>query len=224
MRNSKALALVILVGTGMMALASRPVNAAILRLDPRGILQGADRVDVDGVLYDVSFAASSCDGVGTPSGGLTWDCPDLPFGDALSATAAGQALLDQVFVDGPAGLFDSNPTLTAGCGLFGDTDLCQVFIPYGVEDGALPDSVLLVASVSNTAPRNASPDGILTFPFEILTPTRLAVARTSAEFRLSVAASEPSMLLLLSAGWIGLALESRRRQARARTHRRGLPR
>jgi hypothetical protein len=38
-----------------------------------------------------------------------------PFNDPFDSRAASQALIDQIFLDGPSGDFDSNPALTNGC-------------------------------------------------------------------------------------------------------------
>lgn len=192
-------------------LASRPASAAMLRLDSRGLLLGANDVDVDGVLYDVTFASSPCDALpGSIPGSIAWDCGDLTFSDGPSAAAAGQALLDQVLVDGPAGAFDSSPEFVNGCQTFGRTDSCYIMIPYGVDSGAFLNSILLVASVLNASPSFPDPDGVTTYPYEILQPIHLAVPITSVEFRLASAAPEPSMLLLLGVSCLALGLRRRR--------------
>ena len=51
------------------------------------------------------------------------------FTDQADATAAAQALLDQVFLDGPAGSFDSNPEMTLGCSHLVS---CNIIIPYAL--------------------------------------------------------------------------------------------
>lgn len=76
-----------------------------------GQLVGASNVDVGGVLYDVEFVEGTCIGVFDGC-----DSPDdFTFSDLASVAAASQALLDQVFLDGVAGDFDSDPTSTFGC-------------------------------------------------------------------------------------------------------------
>jgi len=76
-----------------------------------GQLVGASNVDVGGLLYNVEFLEGSCidlfDGCDSPA--------DFTFTTQTAATAASQALLDQVFLNGAPGLFDSSPELTAGC-------------------------------------------------------------------------------------------------------------
>ncbi len=82
-----------------------------------GTLFGATDVDVNGILYDVSFEDGIC-------ADLYNGCDqnsDLPFSnptnDGTLGLAANLALLNQVFIDSPLGAFDSDPTLTNGCQL-----------------------------------------------------------------------------------------------------------
>jgi hypothetical protein len=136
--------------------------AAILQIDNtdpnRPVLLGARNVYIDGAYYDVAFEEGTCvalyDGCD--------DAADAPFPDTPTTEAAAQALLDQVFVDGPLGQFDSDPDLTYGCE---STDLCHILIPvllpplyfYGVTalnfDAAFgrPDLILDTVSASGDA-------------------------------------------------------------------------
>lgn len=116
--------LLIMVGI----LGVSPAQAATLNIaGAGGILLGASGVDVGGVLYDVAFVDGTCialfDGCDATS--------DFAFTDGASATAAAQALLDQVLFDGAQGLFDSFPLLTNGCSF----DLfCFVGFPFSFQD------------------------------------------------------------------------------------------
>jgi hypothetical protein len=113
-------------------------TAGAATLDVRGgILYGAGGVLVNGTLYDVSFVDGTC--VGLFSG---CDSPlDLPFPSGAAAAAASQALLDQVFLDGPLGAFDSNPTLTLGCEAAFQIGACSVFTPFDtLVNNALADN------------------------------------------------------------------------------------
>ena len=102
-------------------------QAAALKVHISGQLVGANGVDVNGTLYDVAFANSSCISV---FGGCD-QLSDFAFNTQADAIVAAQALLDQVFIDDALGDFDSDPTLTEGC--FGIS--CGAFIPYGFFDG-----------------------------------------------------------------------------------------
>ena len=68
---------------------------------------------VRGLPYHVEFADTSC--VDAYSG-----CDstfDFPFTSQFHAYEATLAMFDQVLIDGPQGNFDSDPSLTNGCGL-----------------------------------------------------------------------------------------------------------
>ncbi len=101
---------------------ARGVSATTLTVTG-GILTGAKNVSVGGSFYDVTFVDGTCaavfDGCDDPA--------DFIFPTSTTAVAASQALLDQVFLDGPLGQFDSNPNLTFGCS---GTFVCQVLTPF----------------------------------------------------------------------------------------------
>ena len=99
-----------------------------------GQLMGASNVLVDGNLYDVQFLDGNCfdlyngcaEGTGVfPFTAKFWSGVGTP--DQSVENAVSQALLDQVFLDGVEGLFDSDPSLTNGCALSG---FCQVATPF----------------------------------------------------------------------------------------------
>jgi len=136
----------LLLASLALILEASGTSAATLVVDGGGNLLGATDISVGGALYDVTFVEGTCsalfDGCDDPT--------DFVFQTLESSTLASQALLDQVFVDGLEGLFDSSPFLTAGCG---DTDECYVHTPWST-DGIQADS---------TAAHNTSPTAI-TFP------------------------------------------------------------
>ncbi len=88
-----------------------------------GQLVGASGVDVEGTLYDVRFVDGSCielfDGCDEET--------DFDFDLEVDVELALQALLDSVFLDGPLGQFDSQPSLTAGCT---SEAVCNVVSPF----------------------------------------------------------------------------------------------
>lgn len=101
------------------------VSAATLIVDT-GQLIGATDVDVNGILYDVSFLDGTC--VSLFSG-----CDsqaDLPF-NLDDVDDARKALRDQVFLNVIAGDFDTDPELTRGCGV-GDPNICRILTPFGL--------------------------------------------------------------------------------------------
>ena len=75
-----------------------------------GQLLGATGVNVGGTLYDVSFVDGTCIDVFSGCDATS----DFTFNSQSQAVAASQALLDQVFIDGVDGNFNSNPSLTEG--------------------------------------------------------------------------------------------------------------
>lgn len=131
--------LLALVSTTLFALsATSRATAADLEV-VGGELVGASNVVVDGVGYDVSFVDGSCVSLfGAP------DCQSIayPFGTLPNAQAAGQALLDQVFIDGPAGDFDSAPHLTAGCD---SATVCAAATAFSSDP---PSNILEVSAVN----------------------------------------------------------------------------
>jgi hypothetical protein len=110
--------------TVLFALATSASAAPVLQLSG-GILTGAQGVDVGGMLYDVAFGPGTCvalfDGCD--------DVTDFDFQTAADANAATLALLDQVFVDGPLGDFDSIVKLTAGCE---SNATCNIHVPFAL--------------------------------------------------------------------------------------------
>ena len=98
------------------------------------ILNGATGVVVGDSIYDVRFVDGTCGSLFTncgASGGAAF-----AFTDSTSASAAAQALFDQVFsltANGQPIYYDWNPFL-AGCGNFA---LCQSLIPYLNTNGSV---------------------------------------------------------------------------------------
>ncbi len=108
---------------GLSLMAGQADAQATLQVDGGGNLLGATGVTVDGKLYDVSFQDGTCVSLFTGCDEVT----DFVFQDAPSALLASTALMTEVFVDGPAGNFDSFPALTNGC-LY--EFYCDIWTPY----------------------------------------------------------------------------------------------
>lgn len=95
----------------------------VLHINNDGILVGATQILVEGKLFDVQFRDGEC-------GGIDHLC-DYPsnfmFKTSLSARAASQALLDQIFL----GVYDTDYALTNGCqNLIEDRFMCAILTPY----------------------------------------------------------------------------------------------
>ena len=87
-------------------------------------LVGATGIDINGENYQVQFADSSCMLLFNNCDETT----DFFFPDAQSGLEANLALLEQVLLDLPSGLFDSEPELTHGC--YSNIQ-CSIVTPIG---------------------------------------------------------------------------------------------
>lgn len=103
--------------------APHSVSASVILDIDQGKLKGARNVVIDSTLYDVRFEDGSCEGVFNGCDGPS----DFTFTTEASATAAANALLDQVFLDSSSGQFDTEPFSTFGCS---HPDWCFSYIPY----------------------------------------------------------------------------------------------
>ncbi|MFC4932453.1 PEP-CTERM sorting domain-containing protein [Massilia sp. GCM10023247] len=118
--------------------------APVLLVNGEGILTGANSVDIAGTLYDIRFSEGSCNSLF----GGNCDQRLFAFANAAEAFVAGQALLEQVFVDSPAGQFDSRPDTIFGC-----TNLqnCHSFIPFQFAETVEMDGLIAIQDVVNNA-------------------------------------------------------------------------
>jgi len=113
---------------------SQPARAQAIPIvdSATGQLVGATGVVIQGVPYDVTFVEGTCAEVYDGCNELS----DLPFTGQITGDAsndvilASEALLEQVFMDGPAGNFDSEPSLTFGCGTDLPVDSCAALTPF----------------------------------------------------------------------------------------------
>ena len=86
---------------------------------------GASGVIVAGSSYNVEFLDGTCIALYSGCDSVS----DFTFQSEAAALLASQALLDQVFLDGPQGLFDSSPELTNGCNA---VDECRAITPFAI--------------------------------------------------------------------------------------------
>lgn len=87
-------------------------------------LVGATGIDINGEYYQVQFVDSSCIFLFSNCD----ETADFLFMDAQSGLDANLALLEQVLLDLPSGLFNSQPELTAGCY---SSIQCSIITPIG---------------------------------------------------------------------------------------------
>lgn len=211
MRLTKLKPLALAAAFATFAGMSTEAPAATLLVDDFGQLTGAEGVDVNGTLYDVTFADGTCAGL---FGGCD-NLADFAFDTETEAGDAAQALLDQVFIDGVLGDFDGIPSLTQGCEA---GDLCTVGIPFD-----LVGSLVLFAGVRNNPLADIDivniglgigVDNDTTFNERI---TYALFAETDGEGMPDDPGTDvpaPSALLLFAAGLAGLATVGRRRRER----------
>jgi hypothetical protein len=164
-----------------------------------GKLTGAKGVDVGGTLYDVEFLDGTCIAVFSGCDATA----DFTFTTPAGAAAASQALLDQVFLDVPAGNFDSDPSLTQGCG---NPIICVIDTP-----NLLP-ATGVVSSSASTNFNSVGPDPVGGSLFSIFLDTGDLNAVTWARWSPAVqSASEPGTIAILGAGLLALVMTRRRR-------------
>ncbi len=192
-------ATVVAASVGMSAVSASA--AAILDVIG-GQLVGARDVLVGDTLYNVQFNDGSCVDVFDGCDAVS----DFAFDNSDDAVDAAQALLDQVFIDGPAGLFDTEPFAITGCS---SGFLCRAFIPYEVDGGGL----FSVPSAFAQNHIDEAMDGPFTIsgivPLQPFTDFDNAVLAVFSPAR-TVDVAAPGALWLFGVGLAGLAVVRRR--------------
>ena len=188
------------LGLAGAVLFAAPVQAATLIVQG-GVLMGATGLGIGGNFYDVSFVTGSC----VSAFGGCDDESDFSFPSYGDSDIAAQALLDQVFLDGSLGNFDSSPWLINGCD---GADSCQALVPYGFQETVVKTTAAFnnieefqdVTTYAGPVP-DVSIDG-QGLTFAVFSPSGGSPA----------AVPEPSTwaMLLAGFGFIGAAMRRRR--------------
>jgi hypothetical protein len=177
-----------------------------------GELLGASGIDVEGTLYDVNFQVGTC--VEIFNG-----CDDdskFDFDSEFDAVPALQALLDQVFLDGALGQFDSIPTLTAGCtGAQG----CAIATPFHLSVDK--KEFYAVIAVNNAA--ISAGDSVGAYYAETTLDFADQSGLVFAVWSREPTSPEPPEFVLLGVCLFGIALSKRRRKAWAQQESRHNP-
>ena len=188
---------VLAVGLVLMASSAQAATLNVVG----GQLMGASNVLVDGSLYNVQFLDGTC--IDLYNG--CDEVSDFTFQTQASAVLASQTLNEQVFLDGVAGNFDTDPSLTNGCT---DPFGCFFFTVYRLVSAALLPRVHTIIISNTDIPNEIGVPGqsetSTSFDFTNFSTVTFAVWSPSV-------VPEPSTALLLSLGLTGLAAKGRRR-------------
>ena len=200
---------------GLMA-GSAEADAILIVSD--GILQGATGVAVDGALYDVQLRNGSCPELFSGCDAAS----DFLFQTSDDATSAAQALLDQVFLDGPLGMFDSFPEMNSGCWpLWQSPDsVCEIYVPFQVAPPPGPPYLPYAALSAVAYNFKVGQDCVQSMAYswqliesDFLVPQRAAgyaVFREATPVPAPV--PEPATVALVGMGLVGMGLARRRRR------------
>ncbi|OUR80491.1 hypothetical protein A9Q83_00735 [Alphaproteobacteria bacterium 46_93_T64] len=146
MKAIKKFFLTISTAVTVLCLVSSGAFAATLNV-VSGQLMGATGVTVGGGVYDVRFVDGTC---AVAYSGCD-DISDFTFQSAADALLAAQALLEQVLIDGPDGLFDYYPTRVNGV----TQTPGNVYTAFGFPTPRYPDDPTHFLDVSVSLAHNA---------------------------------------------------------------------
>lgn len=177
----------------VLLLAASSAGAATLNVSG-GQLLGASGVIVDGNSYNVEFHSGTCIALYSGCDNVS----DFTFQSQAAGLLASQALLDQVFLDGGSGAFDSEPSLTNGCS---NRFSCKAFTPYAVDSFA----TVSVAAATNADSGGTDGTSLAARPAS-LGPTSFP----SNVYAVWTPVPEPGTAVMMGLGLLGLSVRGRR--------------
>jgi hypothetical protein len=187
---NRVLALASAVTLGIAA----PATGAVQVVNGGGQLTGATGVVVNGVTYDVEFVDGTCSALFNSCDAVS----DFTFQNSTDAAAAANALFAQV----TTGTFDTDPTLTFGCG----ATTCFMVIPYGL-NGTVQGNFDAILAGNGAASNATSSMSNSPTTFDTATNRSFVWARFAA----ATGVPEPSTWAMMLLGFLGIGLVVRRR-------------
>jgi hypothetical protein len=181
------------------------VFAATPVVSETGQLIGATGVNVQGTLYDVTFQDGSCIS-------LFGGCTQENFMPVDVGGDAAVALLNQVFLDSESGNFDSDPSLTRGCGP-NVWSLCRPYVPiFKFTDQERITQFFAATVVNGPGDNDYFEGGFMSDDWDFTPDPGITFALFTP-----AAVSEPATwaMMLLGFGAIGVSLRSARRSTNA---------
>ncbi len=183
-------------------------NAATL-IVTGGNLTGANGVIINGNIYNVEFLDGECSEIFSGCD----DESDFLFQTGVSSLAASQALLNQVFINGPLGAFGSSPGATRGCT---SSFACQVVTPFALNPTPFSEFPIFQSSAFNCGTNTECGSdfvalGAIRQGFNSINASEATFAR----FTLAGAVPEPStwLMMIVGLGLIGATLRLNKRES-----------
>ncbi|MEM8843974.1 MAG: hypothetical protein AAGB35_02930 [Pseudomonadota bacterium] len=149
-------------------------------------------------VYNVRFGDNSCANLYSGCDEVS----DFEFQFLALAQNAAASLIQQVFLDGPLGDFDSDPTLTNGCEA-NPFNRCDIWIPYALNDSGVILMEYFNFSDSSGLTDGASSEGPEDINFDTSTDPQITYA-------IFTPVPVPAAVWLMGSALVGLVGLSRR--------------